>query len=229
MIQHAQAAASSLPVSAGRAGTPARALILRGDGVSASQIDEFEHAYPDHEVWSMNACYMPGASRHFDIHYDWDQPANVRACQRAREGGAQVVISPFRQARHAGDLTFPLEQIFLASGLALYQRTLCFMLALAVYEQRFGHAHFDVLCLPGHDFAVWPHFGVRDGPHVWLGAAAWLGLSIKTARGSSLLKRHLDPWQTPATAVHDVRADQPHCYGQPRSITAPLAARYRWE
>ena len=219
----------SAPVS--RSSSSARILILCGDGFSAAKYYEFVRAYPDAEVWSMNAQRIPEATRHFDIHFH-EQPENMRSRAFAHDAGAEVIVSPFAVPCAArSEVRFPLLDIFNRFGTALYQRTLCFMLALACHEHATGRRPIDRLCLPGHDFNSWPHFGMRDGPHLWLGVARGLYITPITAPGSSLGKRWLDLWRRmpPVDWLHDLRIDQPHLYGHPRAITAPHAAFYRWE
>lgn len=229
MTTCAQASAQIPPAPAGGVGAPARTLILCGDGFSAGQAVEFQSAYPEHEIWTMNAQRCPEATRHFDIHFD-RQPANLDACSFAAYHGAEIIISPFQEPA-IPETCFPLEAIFLHFGCALFQRTLCYMLALAAWEHASGRRRIDRVCLPGHDFASWPHFGMRDGPHLWLGILRGQYITPLAAKGSSLGRRHLEPWRRlpPADYFQDTRVDQPHMYGQPREITAPFASFYGWE
>lgn len=219
------AAAPALPP--GRAGAPVRALILLGDGASASSLDTFQARHPDHEIWTMNAQRVPEATRHFDIHYDQADRGILDARAVALARGAEVVVSPFREAG-PGERAFPLQLIFMIFGAAYYERTLCFMLALALHQRRMGCTSFDVLCLPGHDFAAWPHFAMRAGPSFWLGVAHGMDLSIEFAPGTGLLRRKMDVQRAPARMPNDIHCDEPHCYGQPRHVTEPHAMYFNW-
>lgn len=214
-------------------------LILLGDGFSATQLDEVQAAHPSAELWTLNASFRPGASRHFDIHWQQADAGCLRAQAQAIEAGAQLIISPFAPSSESSPssasrvlpIRFPITDIFLTFGAAFYQRTLCFMLALAAYDLATHRAAWSTIALPGHDFAGPPHFLLRDGPSFWLGVLTGLRPrpSIQRPARSSLLQRatHILS-QSNGRDTHDTRVDQPHLYGHPRHVTQPHARLYGW-
>lgn len=207
---------------------PERALILRGDGSTLELTDEFRGMYPEHVLWTLNATYLPGAAMHWDIHYHQSDPQVHGARRAAIEAGARVALSPFVRARHDLEFAYPLDAVWRELGLALFQRTLCWQIAYALLGRAQGWLRFDVLCLPGHDYNRFPHFAFRDGPGAWLALALGAGVSVALPAESALLRRRTD--LAARNAARFARHDEPHphAYGQPLSITAPLAPRYGW-
>lgn len=205
-----------------------RALILLGDGFSSSMLAHFQREHPQHEIWSLNATLAEGSALHFEIHYD-QIPELMVARAMARNRDVPLIVSPFREYDPEHEELFPLPEIFARWGVALFERTLDYMLALALLWRAEGLLRCDTICLPGHDFCAAPHHHARTGAHFWLGLAAGQGIRLETTPRSALLKRRPDLWsRAHAAEPPDVRADQPHMYGQPRCVTQSLAAKYRW-
>ena len=191
-------------------------LIFLGKGATADELPHYFERYPEAALWTLNQATHPRSELHFDVHYDqrfWhlldELPEHTFS-----------IVSPFRQRE--GSRSFPLERLFETFGTAYLESSICYMTAAAALLQAQGIMQIARLCLPGCDMADAVHFHYRFGLHHWLGVLRGQGTIIDIPAGSYVLQRK------PAVSVGPTEVNFPHIYGQPASVTTPLAKRYHW-
>lgn len=181
------------------------AIIMLGKGPSAAaSLPIYQERWPRHELWTLNDHYIAGSCRHFDIHFA-HQLGNDAACIQACTSGAEVIISPLRDPVGPHEVQFPLASIVARWGVVLFESTVDYMLAYALWLREAG-LRFHTIALPGLDFEDLPHALARDGAHFWLGLCKGLGIEIIRPDRSALLRRD-------ATVARHVRGMAEYHYG----------------
>lgn len=140
-----------------------RAVILRGKSqVSNRAATDIYKTLKEHfeevELWTLNDDFHPFSTRHFDLHEQGNHDISKDKHKRG------FVLPTDKRLRKRKNLeAYPLAEIIQYFKIAYFPNTLCYQLALAIYEG------FDRVVLVGHDYWV-----ERD--EEMLGSAFWIGI-----------------------------------------------------
>lgn len=203
-------------------------LILLGKGPSRKALPALRERHSGAALWTLNNFFPAGedpeifgfdvaaaTDLHFDVHHDqrfWPVFPSVRA----------AICSPFLEPPARNVTAFPIDDVFEEFGLAYFESSFDYMVALACLRHARGEQRLERLCIPGACMLDPTHFAYRFGLHFWLGLARGLGIAIEIPSPTAVLQRKTNARICPTDD------EFPHLYGQPWSVSEPHAKRFGW-
>ena len=164
--------------------TPKRDKVaIIGFATSSRDLAPFDD--PSYEIWTLNQLYrhVPRATRHFDIHCNWEED-NVEGTDH--RGWIREAPIPTYMIEAHDDLPnavrFPIEKVIKDAGIDYFTSTVAFEVGLALYEG------FNEISLYGIDLIVGTEYSVQKAClEFWLGIAHARGVNVRIPEQSALL------------------------------------------
>ena len=166
--------------------TPKRDKVaIMGFATSSRDLAPFDD--PTYEIWTLNQLYrhVPRATRHFDIHCNWDED-NVEGTDH-RGWITESPIPVYMMESHdefPNAVRYPVERVIKDAGIDYFTSTVAFEVGLAMEEG------FKEIALYGIDLIVGTEYSVQKAClEFWLGMAHARGINVKIPGESALLKQ----------------------------------------
>jgi len=160
-------------------------VAIVGFATSSRDLAPFDD--PTYEVWTLNQIYrhVPRATRHFDIHCNWEEDNVDGTDHRGWIHDAPIPTYMMNaDSTLPNSVRYPIERVIEDAGIDYFTSTVAFEVGLAMLEG------FSEIALFGIDLIVGTEYSVQKANlEFWLGMAHARGINVRIPSASALLKQ----------------------------------------